>query len=173
MGAHTFGLPAVLAAALSVATFPLFSAPLQAQIGVDVVPRVGWVDPGGDLFDVERALSGTPWGRERTSAAISPSPALGLAVEVGDRDVGWGLRLGVATSIDAETTVDALGMRTDGFFPFEHDHFLLEHATRLTSGAIEVVMPLLFRVGPVRPYLSAGLGLKHYAFGSPSSCTHT
>ena len=146
---------------------------LQAQVEISLQPRLSWVLPVADVYHVGRTLgSGSdPWRREDSSTTMGRSPALAFALQFGDLGTGWLLRLGVTRSIALETAVHGMlndpGVGND-FFPNSTpgEEFRFELPTTLTIGFAEVVLPLLIRTGSPRPYVSVGVSLKDYDFGS-------
>ena len=143
---------------------------LQAQVEISLQPRLSWVLPVADVYHVGRTLgSGSdPWRREDSSTTMGRSPALAFALQFGNLGTGWLLRLGVTRSIALETAVHGLLYPGPGnFFPTSPgEEFRFELPTTLTIGFAEVVLPLLIRTGSPRPYVSVGVSLKDYDFGS-------
>jgi hypothetical protein len=157
----------------------LVPAPVRGQVEVSVQPRLSSVVPIANLREVSRTLGSDsdPWDREVSATTISRSPALSIAIQVGDPSIGWLLRSGFTRSLGSTALVhgvlDPTGPGQVGPPPYPPDQtFRFELPSTLTVGFAEVVLPLLIGTSTVRPYVSAGAALKRYEFGpfDPSSC---
>lgn len=156
------------------------AGPVQGQVQVSLQPRVSSVLPLSDVYQIDRTLgsSDEPWNREVSASTIAPSPALSVAIQVGDPEAGWILRSGITRSVGSTTlvhgTLDPPAPGFLGFGPLDPgESFEFDLPTTLTIGFAEAVFPLLMGSDVVRPYLSVGAAAKSYDFGSfdPVECS--
>lgn len=165
----------LLASALLLALAPA----AHGQLAIGVQPRLSWILPVGSVYELDRALgsSDDPWRREVSASTIGRSPAVSVAIELGDRRAGWLVRSGAARSVGSETvvrgTLDPSGPGIVAFgSPDPDEDFHFELPTTLTIGFAELVLPLLMGTERIRPYVSGGVSVKRYDFGpiDPVSC---
>ncbi len=153
---------------------------LRGQVGFSVQPRLSSIVPIANVYEVDRTLGvvDDPWRREVSASTIARSPAFSIAIQLGDRDAGWVLRSGVTRSVRSATLVHGVldplpeGLVIGCIGACELDPldlgeaFQFELPTTLTIGFAEAVFPLLLGTEGVRPYLSVGVAVKRYSFGS-------
>jgi hypothetical protein len=143
-------------------------AGVTAQGGPElrITPRIGVLTPPG-WFYVEYAQFGVI-PMEWTEAAILRSAVAGAAAELSLERAGIWVRGEVVRTVGAETAVGhailnpaseagpATVIRTWFYVP-----------TAMTIGSVDLGLPTRLRLpGGIQPYVTAGLGVKHYAFNT-------
>jgi hypothetical protein len=136
----------------------------QGDRELRITPRVGVLTPPG-WFYVEYAEFGVI-PMEWTEAAILRSAVAGAAVELAFEGAGIWLRGEVVRTVGAETAVGhailhpasqagpAMVVRTWFYVP-----------TAVTVASVDLGLPTRFRLpAGIQPYVTAGVGAKHYAF---------
>jgi hypothetical protein len=155
-------VPFILATALAAAGA---AAPVAAQTPLDVrvIPRAGVLTPAGWFYVQYTGFLVDPV--EWTEAAILRAPVLGLAVEVEVPGTDVWLRGEALRSVDAITSVvHAVRRGTSGFDPPRVDRTPYRVATTMTTATVDLALPTRLRIGPVQPYVTAGIGGKWYGF---------
>lgn len=144
----------------------MLPASVAAQPGPElrIIPRIGVLTPP-DWFYVEYAEFGVI-PMEWTEAAILRSAMAGAAVELGFERIGIWIRGEVVRTVGAETAVGhailhpaseagpAMVIRTWFYVP-----------TAVTIASLDLGLPTRLRLPRgIQPYVTAGLGGKHYGF---------
>lgn len=151
-----------IAALTFVLAGPLAAA-AQAGPHVRVIPRAGAVTPA-DWFYVEYKHYGT-LPTEWTEASILQAPVVGLGVELEFPDAAVWVRGEVVRTVDARLKMThVVQLQPSGFEPARQEKTFYRVDARVTSGTLDAAFPTVFRVGPVQPYVTAGLGATHYDF---------
>ena len=143
----------------------LGSAPAAAQSGLNirVTPRAGVMTPADWFYEEFKHFGLDPV--EWTEAAILRAAVVGVAGEVEIPGTGLWIRGEVLRTVDAITSMThAVLIETNGFDPPRVERTPYRVATAMTMGSLDVAFPTLFRLGPVQPYVTAGVGGKHYSF---------
>lgn len=151
--------------ALTLVAGSLLPAQAHAQTGLNirVIPRAGVLTPADWFYEEFLHFGVDPV--EWTEAAILRTGVVGLAVEVEVPGTGLWIRGELLRTTDAITSMThGVLLETNGFDPPRVERTPYRVGTALTMGSIDVVFPTLFRVGPVQPYVTAGVGGKHYSF---------
>lgn len=139
------------------------SAMAQLPFDVRVTPRAGILTPADWFYEEFRHFGIAPV--EWTEAAILQAPVVGLSVEAELPGTGLWIRGEVLRSLDAITSMThAVLFEASGFDPPRVERTPYRVATAVTMGSLDLAFPTLFRLGPVQPYVTAGVGGKHYSF---------
>ncbi len=138
-------------------------AAAQGGLNLRITPRAGVLTPADWFYEEFRHFGIDPV--EWTEAAVLRAPVLGLAGEVEIPGTGLWLRGEVLRTVDGITSMThGVLFETNGFDPPRVERTPYRVATAITMGSVDVAFPTLFRVGPVQPYVTAGVGAKHYSF---------
>lgn len=138
-------------------------AAAQSGLSIRVTPRAGVMTPADWFYEEFRHFGIDPM--EWTEAAILRAPVVGLAAEVELPRTGLWIRGEVLRTLDAITSMThAVLFETNGFDPPRVERTPYRVATALTMGSVNIALPTLVRIGPVQPYVMAGIGAKHYGF---------
>jgi opacity protein-like surface antigen len=151
--------------ALAVLAAVLLPATAHAQWPeLRVVPRVGIMTPA-DWFYVEFKQFGVQ-PMEWTESAILRSRVLGIAAEAAFDDLGIWVRGELLRTVGAETSVThAILIPASQAHPATVVRTHYRVPTQLSVGTIDVVLPLRLRLaGRIQPYVTGGVGAKHYGF---------
>ena len=152
-------------AALVVAAGFLGAGAAEAQEGwaVRVTPRAGVLTPAGWFYYEYSHFGLDPV--EWTEAAILRAPVAGLAAELEIPGTAVWIRGEVLRTFDAITSMThAVLWETSGFEPPRVERTPYRVDTAILMGSLDLAFPTRFRVGPVQPYVTAGVGGKRYAF---------
>jgi hypothetical protein len=136
----------------------------QASPELRVTPRLGLLTPPG-WFYVEYAEFGVI-PMEWTEAAILRATVVGAALELSFERAGIWVRGEVVRTLGAETAVGhAILHPASQAGPASVVRTWFNVPTAVTVGSVDLGMPTRFSlpVG-VQPYVTAGLGAKHYSF---------
>lgn len=136
----------------------------QQSFEVRVTPRIGALTPPG-WFYVEYAQFGVI-PMEWTEAAILRSAVAGAAVELAFERTGIWVRGEVLRTVGAETAVGHAILRppTEAG-PATVVRTWFDVPTAVTMGSVDVAFPTRLRLPrAIQPYVTAGIGGKHYAF---------
>lgn len=135
----------------------------QDGLMIRVTPRAGVMTPADWFYEEFRHFGLDPM--EWTEAAILRAPVAGLAVEAEIPGTGLWIRGEVLRTFDAITSMThAVLIPTNGFDPPRVERTPYRVATSVTTGTLDLALPTLLRIGPVQPYVTAGVGAKRYAF---------
>lgn len=138
-------------------------AAAQGGLNLRITPRAGVLTPADWFYEEFRHFGIDPV--EWTEAAILRAPVFGLAGELEIPGTGLWLRGEVLRTVDGITSMThGVLFETNGFDPPRVERTPYRVATAITMGSLDVAFPTLFRVGPVQPYVTAGVGGKHYSF---------
>jgi hypothetical protein len=145
----------------------LGTAPATAQgpIQVRIAPRLGMVYPGERLYEaVERSGS---HALTVSAAAMEKSPSIGTALLVGSDSLGAFLHVSIDHAPSAAASLVVYGP------PSALPAVVITHRSvfpaTLTELGADLVLPLRLRLGPFRPFATAGFGLTRYRFTGPES----
>lgn len=149
---------------LTVATLAMpVAAAAQLDVALRVTPRVGVMTPADWLYEEFAHFGTDPF--EWTEAAILRAPVVGLAVEAEVPGTGLWVRGELLRTIDAITSMThAVLLGTSGFDPPRVVRTPYRVATTLTTATIDLAFPTRLTLGPVQPYVTAGVGGKWYGF---------
>jgi hypothetical protein len=152
-------LPCILAAALAAPV----GAAAQVDLDVRVIPRAGAMTPAGWFYVQYTGFFVDPI--EWTEASILRAPVAGLAVELDLPGSGLWVRGEALRSIDAITAMThAVRREASGFDPPRVEKTPYRVATSVTTATLDLALPTRLRLGPVQPYVTAGVGGKWYGF---------
>ncbi len=156
--------PRLVTAAL--ALFLLCPGPATGQPDLDLrlTPRLGMVTPAGWFYEEFAHLGVDPL--EWTEAAILESTAAGLTVEVEVEDTGLWIRGEVLRTLGGEVRLGhkILNSTSGNTQPTISSVYHWLPAT-LTLTTLDLGLPTRFRLPfGIQPYVTAGLGAKHYSF---------
>lgn len=143
-------------------------ASVSAQSGLDrldirITPRGGVMTPADWFYEefVHFGLDPMEW----TEAAILRAPVAGLAVEVELAGTGIWIRGEVLRTFDAITSMThAVLLEAAAYDPPRVERTPYRVGTSITTGTLDLAFPTLFTLGPVQPYVTAGVGGKRYSF---------
>lgn len=140
------------------------AAAAQSRPEIRVVPRAGMVTPA-DWFYVEFASFGSG-PLEWTEAAIMSTPVVGLSAELAFHDLGLWIRAEGLRTVGGRTAViHAILYPASQVGPGQVIRTRWDVPSTLTLGTIDLGLPLQLRLpGGIQPYVTAGVGGKHYAF---------
>lgn len=139
------------------------TAASQDGLNIRVTPRAGVMTPADWFYEEFRHFGVDPV--EWTEAAILRAPVVGLTAELELPGTGLWIRGEVLRTLDGITSMThAVLFETNGFDPPRVERTPYRVATAITMGSVDLAFPTLFRIGPVQPYVTAGLGGKHYGF---------
>lgn len=139
------------------------TAAAQTGLDVRVTPRAGLLTPA-DWFYEEFSHFGTD-PMEWTEAVILRAAVVGLAVEAEVPGAGIWVRGEALRTIDAITSMThAVLFGTSGFDPPRVERTPYRVATTVTSATFDLAFPTRLALGPVQPYVTAGIGGKWYGF---------
>lgn len=152
----------VLGSLLLMTLSMLGTGPAMAQgpIQVRIAPRLGIVDPGERLYGVRS----TSDGLTSSSLEMHTSPSIGAALLVGSEALGAFLHLSVDHAPSPDSRLVVFGISLD--LPVVGRHRSVVPAALTELGA-DLVLPLRLRLGPFRPFATAGLGFTRYRFSEP------
>ena len=151
-------VPVALAAALTPAV-----AAAQDDLDVRITPRVGAMTPVDWLYEqyLHFGLDPVEW----TESSILQTPVVGVSLEVEVPGTAIWIRGELLRTFDAITAMThSVLVETTGFEPPRVEKTPYRVATAVTMGALDLAFPTLFSVGPVQPYVVAGVGAKRYDF---------
>jgi opacity protein-like surface antigen len=144
----------------------LLPAAASAQAGTEwrITPRAGLLTPA-DWFYVEFMRFGVQpvqW----TEAAILRSTVAGLGAELALEPLGVWIRGELVRTLGAETAiVYAVLVPASLAGPAGVVRTGYRVATTLTTGTVDLALPLRFRIGRrIQPYITGGIGGKRYTF---------
>ena len=135
----------------------------QTPLDVRVIPRAGVMTPAGWLYEYYAHFGVDPV--EWTETAILRAPVVGLGVEVELPGTGVWLRGEAIRSIDAVSSMTHVVLReASGFDPPRVEETPYRVATSVTTLTLDLALPTQLEIGPVQPYVTAGVGGKWYGF---------
>lgn len=143
--------------------------PALAQEGIvlRVTPRVGVIDVGEALYGRSITNGDNVF---TSSGRVSRGKSIGLAVDVGSVSRGFWVRLSADRSLSIHTDV-GLGRRkrpgSNRLTVGPSSDNIRDIQTSVTEFGLDLVLPLRFELGPLHPYVSAGLGVTRYRFSVP------
>lgn len=151
--------------AVATLTLPLLAGALAGISGQEPEPSLT-ISPRIGTFHVERELYNLRFATSAditaySHAQLSNGRSIGVTIDWGSPERGVHLRLAVDRSIDVYTRL-ALGEvgQEIGTFAWIYP----ELSTSVTEFGLDVVLPLRLRLGPVEPFVFAGVGLTRYRF---------
>lgn len=152
----------VTAALLAVLLIHPSATVAQSAVEVRIIPRAGAVTPAGWFYEEFSHLGVDPL--EWTEAAILRSPLVGVTAEVAVATGLW-IRGEVLTTLDGETrlghkTLNSTSGNTQPTVSEEY-HWV---GSRLTTATLDLAFPTRFRPLGIQPYVTAGIGAKHYSW---------
>jgi hypothetical protein len=142
--------------------FPVVASAQRPELRI--IPRAGLLTPA-DWFYVEFKQFGVQ-PMEWTESAILRSNLLGAAAEAAFQGAGVWIRGEVVRTAGAETSVvHAVLIPASQANPATVIRTSYRVPTRLTVATIDLVLPLRLRLTHrFQPYVTGGIGGKHYAF---------
>lgn len=152
-----------LAAALLPAALAPAPAAAQADLDIRITPRAGALTPVDWLYEefLHFGLDPLEW----TEATIEEAAVVGASVEVELPGTEIWIRGEVLRTLDAITSMThAVLLEASGFEPPRVVRTPYRVATAITTATLDLAFPTLFSVGPVQPYVVAGVGAKRYDF---------
>lgn len=139
------------------------TASAQTGLNVRIIPRAGVMTPADWFYEEFLHFGVDPV--EWTEASILRTAVVGLAAEVEVPGTGVWVRAELLRTLDGITSMThGVLLETNGFDPPRVERTPYRVGTAVTMGSLDVVFPTLFRVGPLQPYVTAGVGGKHYSF---------
>jgi hypothetical protein len=144
------------------------ATPLSAQIAVSLGPRMGMVSPDRYLYEQYTNFSGDG-PVEWTDGSLGRALVLGVGFHAGRPDGGAFVRGEVLRSIDTWLSVSRSIIMPRVLYdaPYVETTWLDVPATVLLT-SLELVIPTRVTLWKAQPYVLAGIGGKHYAFGEPT-----
>ena len=145
-----------------------FAAEAAAQGGlssldVRVTPRVGVLTPADYFYEEFVHFGRDPV--EWTEAFIYEAAVVGVTVEGELPGSGLWVRAEVLRTLDGIMSMTHAVLReASGFDPPRVERTPYRVATAVTIGTLDLALPTQFAIGPVQPYVIAGLGAKRYDF---------
>ena len=133
---------------------------------VRITPRFGLIDPARALYDTsvrsadDRTIS--------SSAGLAPRRSLGLAIDLGSAARGVVLRLSVDHALSMRSHLRFLRSDPPGATIPTGSLNRDTIPASLTEFGLELVLPLRLELGPVSPYVVAGVGARHFGFELPN-----
>ncbi|MFW6205708.1 MAG: hypothetical protein ACOC5I_00580 [Gemmatimonadota bacterium] len=155
-------VPLALAAALAA------PAAASAQLGLDdldvrVTPRAGLMTPADWFYQefLHFGLAPLEW----TEASVLRATVVGLSVEVEIPGTGVWIRGEALRTVDGMTSMThSVLLEASGYEPPRVERTPYRVATAVTTGSLDLAFPMQLRIGPVQPYVTAGVGGKRYSF---------
>jgi hypothetical protein len=144
----------------------LGTAPATAQrpVQVRIAPRLGIVYPGERLYE---AVEGSATDAlSFSAAAMEPSRSIGAALLVGSDSLGAFLHLSIDHAPSTAASLVVYGNPSE--LPAVITYRSVFPAALTELGA-DLLLPLRLRLGPFRPFATAGFGLTRYRFSGPES----
>jgi hypothetical protein len=130
--------------------------------------RVGVLAPDPYLYEYFANFSGDG-PLEWTTGTLGRTLVLGLAVEKDFKDGALTLRGEMTGAFAGWTSVaHSIVVARDLFEPPYVQTTWLDVPSSLTTVSVQALLPMRLEVGPLRPYVLAGLGGKYYDFGDPT-----
>lgn len=178
-GVHNLLLAPAFGAALAAGTLLATAAPAGAQQlrgagepalprAVRVYPRVGLLDPDRYFYEYFLNFAGdgqTEW----TTGSLGRALLAGAGVEVRLGNGSAYLRGEVLRSFEGWlSAAHSWETLRDLFTPPQIRTVWFDLPATLTFTSVQLILPTRLELGPVRPYVLAGAGGKHYAFGEPT-----
>lgn len=134
---------------------------------VRLIPRVGLVSPDAYLYEQYANFSGDG-PVEWTNGFLGRALLLGLGIEIGRTGGGMFLRGEILRSVDGWLTAGhSIVIPRQLFDPPRVQTTWLDIPTALTMTSLQLVVPTRLTLGPLQPYVLAGLAGKRYDFGEP------
>lgn len=137
----------------------------QSSIEIRVSPRVGVIDPGERLY--QTAVWYDSDAPIISGAALRSSALLGFSVDVGSEAGGALLRLSFDRALGVESELFVSIPLPRGFrFPEAETYQTYRDAfpATLTEMGADLILPLRLGLGPLRPFVTAGIGITRYGF---------
>jgi hypothetical protein len=135
---------------------------------VRISPRVGMVSPDPYLYEYFANFAGDG-PVEWTTGSLGRTLALGLSVEKELKDGAVLLRGEMLGAFAGWVSVaHSVVVPRDLYDPPYIETTWLDVRSSLTMVSLQALLPIRLTVGPVRPYVMAGVGGKYYDFGTPS-----
>ena len=156
-------VPLALAAAVLTQALAPATVAAQADLDIRITPRVGAMTPVDWFYEefLHFGLDPLEW----TEATILEAAVVGASVEVELPGTAIWIRGDFLRTVDAITSMThAVLIETNGFEPPRVQRTPYRVATAVTMGALDLGFPTMFSVGPVQPYVVAGVGAKRYDF---------
>jgi hypothetical protein len=142
--------------------------PAQDHLSVRIVPRAGLTNPDSYLYE-EFVSFAADAPTEWTTGSLGRAAYVGLGMEVGREDRGILLRGEVAHTFDGWlSVVHGIVIPRVLFDPPRIVNTYLDVPADITFASLQIVLPMQFELGGVRPYGLVGGGGKWYHFGSPT-----
>ena len=157
-----------LVAVLSCAVLTVPAAVAAQGGGLRISPRVGMLSPDPYLYEYFANFSGDG-PVEWSTGTLGRTFVLGMSVEkdfVGGALVLRGEMMGAFGGWTSVT--HSIVVARDLYDPPYVKSTWMDVPSSLSTVGIQALLPIQLLVGPVRPYVMAGVGGKYYDFGEPS-----
>lgn len=138
----------------------------QGDLEFSLIPRVGMVSFGGDLYETSAWEGGAVYSSQ---ASLRAAPSYGAALELGSHRAGLRLRASADYSHAVQLDLRFVEWRCGEICSTLPSQSLTPgggNSGFLVVG-VDAVLPLQLALGPVESYLAVGVGLTRYSFSSP------
>lgn len=136
--------------------------------GLRISPRVGMLSPDPYLYEYFANFSGDG-PVEWTTGTLGRTLVVGMAVEKDLMEGALVLRGEMMGAFGGWTSVShSIVQARDLYDPPYVETTWMDVPSSLATVGVQALLPIQLLVGPVRPYVMAGVGGKYYDFGKPS-----
>ena len=162
-------------------TVPCPSA-AQIEVHTRLSAQLGLVSPQGPLY-VWESPGGDDWYLSRSETDLGHFPTVGLSLDVGDPRLGFCIKARVNRSVGLRADFTGLGFYErhpefgspdamclyvrppdGGVLDRNLDRFEWQLDASITEFGVDLVLPTRLGIGPIEPFVVAGLGARHYQF---------
>jgi hypothetical protein len=155
--------PRLAAAVVALGALVPTAATAQNGWSLGIIPRAGALTPADWFFEEFPHFGVDPL--EWTEAVIGRSGVAGVTLELEVAGTGLWIRAEALRTVGGETSLTHAVLREPaGFEPARVVRTTYPVATSITTGSLDLGLPLRFTLPGIQPYVTAGLGGKRYAF---------